>query len=112
MGAGRFYGEDDFPEHQPFVGGGAGRALSSEAEWFGASINGAAGIRCCDLRYPESVGIIRVASGDGEQEMITEFFTQIQDSTENDAPSRSGGLGCRSWHGLSIPWLGILESMG
>ena len=50
MGAGRFYGEDDFPEHQPFVGGGAGRALSSEAEWFGASINGAAGIRCCHLR--------------------------------------------------------------
>ena len=40
----------------------------------GASINGDAGIRCCDLRCPESVGIIRVASGDREQEMITEFF--------------------------------------
>ena len=34
----------------------------------GASINGAAGIRCCDLRRPESVGIIRVASCDREQE--------------------------------------------
>ena len=25
-----------------------------------------------------------MASGDGEQEMITEFFPQIQDSTENE----------------------------
>jgi len=30
------------------------------------------------------VGIIWVVSGDGEQEMITEFFPQIQDSTENE----------------------------
>ncbi len=64
------------------------------------------------LRCPESVGIIRVASGDGEQEMTTEFFPQIQDSTEIDASSRSGGLRCRSWHGLSSPWLGILEAIG
>ena len=68
--------------------------------------------RVRDLRCPESVGIIRVASGDGEQEMITDFFPQIQDSTENDAPSRSGGLGCRSWHGLSSLWSGILEAIG
>jgi hypothetical protein len=53
-----------------------------------------------------------VVSADGEQEMIAEFFPQIQDSTENDASSRSGGLGCRSWHGLSSPWLGILEAIG
>jgi predicted PolB exonuclease-like 3'-5' exonuclease len=31
-----------------------------------------------------------VASGDGEQEMITDFFPQIQDSTENHASIRSG----------------------
>ena len=68
--------------------------------------------RVRDLRCPESVGIIRVASGDGEQEMIAEFFPQIQDSTENDASSRSGGLGCQTWHGLSSPWLGILEAIG
>ena len=78
----------------------------------GASINGAAGIRCCYLRCPESVGIIRVASGDGEQETIAEFFPQIQDSTANDASSRLGGRGCRSWHGLSSPWSGILEAIG
>ena len=78
----------------------------------GASINGAGGIRCCDLRYPGSVGIIRVVSGDGEQEMIAEFFPQIQDSTENHASIRSGGCGCRSWHGLSSPWSGILEAIG
>ena len=66
MGAGRFYGQDDFPENQRFVCCWAGRALSSEARWVGASPNGAAGIRCCHLRCPESVGIIRVASGDGE----------------------------------------------
>ena len=112
IGVGRFYGQEDFPERQPFVCGSAGRALSSEARWVGASINGAAGIRWCDLRYPESVGIIRVASGDGEQEMIADFFPQIQDCTENHASSRSGGLGCRSWHGLSSPWLGIHESIG
>jgi hypothetical protein len=53
-----------------------------------------------------------VALADTEQEMITEFFPQIQDSTENDASSRSGGLGCRSRHGLSSPWLGILEAIG
>ena len=35
-------GEEDFPEDQPFVCGWAGRALSSEAQWVGASINGAA----------------------------------------------------------------------
>ena len=87
-------------------------SVSSEGMWVGASINGAAGIRLCDLRCPESVVIIRMVSGDGEQEMITEFSPQIQDSTENYASSRSGGLGCRSWHGLSSPWLGILESMG
>ena len=59
--------------NQPFVRGWAGRALSSEARWVGASISGAAGIRWCDLRCPESVGIIRVASGDGEQETIADF---------------------------------------
>ena len=80
--------------------------------WVGASVNGAAGIRWCDLRYPESVGIIRVASGDGEQEMITEFSPQIEDSTENHASIRWNPLGCRSWHGLSSPWLGILEAIG
>ena len=53
-----------------------------------------------------------MASGDGEQEMITDFFPQIQDSTENHASIRSGGLRCRSWHGLSSPWLGILEAIG
>jgi len=53
-----------------------------------------------------------VALADTEQEMITEFFPQIQDSTENDASIRSGGRGCRSWHGLSSPWLGILEAIG
>jgi len=53
-----------------------------------------------------------VVSADTEQETIAEFFPQIQDSTENDASSRSGGLGCRSWHGLSSPWLGILEAIG
>jgi hypothetical protein len=53
-----------------------------------------------------------VALADTEQEMITEFFPQIQDSTENDASSRSGGLGCQTWHGLSSPWLGILEAIG
>ena len=74
MGGGRFYGQEDFPENQPFVCGWAGRALLSEGRWFGASISGAAGIRCCDLRCPEAVGIIRVVSGDGEQEMIREFF--------------------------------------
>ena len=111
MGVGRFYGEDDFPENQRFVCGWAARALSSEGRWVRASINAAAGIRLCDLRRPESVGIIRVASGDGEQKMITEFFPQIQDSTENDASRRSGGLGCRSWHGLSSPWSGILEAI-
>jgi hypothetical protein len=42
--------------------------------------HGAAGIRCCDLRCPESVGIIRVGLGDGEQEMIAEFFPEIKDS--------------------------------
>ncbi len=105
-------GRKIFPENQPFVCGSAGRALSSEARWVGASINGAAGIRCCDLRCPEAVGIIRVASGDREQETITAVFPQIEDSTENHASSRSGGLGCRSWHGLSSPWLGILESIG
>jgi hypothetical protein len=51
-----------------------------------------------------------VASGDREQEMITEFFPQIQDSTEIDASSRSGGLGCQTWHGLSSPWLGNSRS--
>ena len=112
MGAGRFYGEDGFPENQRFVCGWAARALSSEAEWFGASINGATGIRLCDLRCPESGGIIRVVSGDGEQEMITDFFPQTQDTTENDASSRSAGLGCRSWHGLSSPWSGIHEAIG
>ena len=105
-------GRKIFPENQTFVCGWAGRALSSEARWVGASINGAAGIRCCDLRCPESVGIIRVVSGDTEQEMITACFPQIQDATKNDASSRSGGLGCRSWHGLSSPWLGILEAIG
>jgi len=84
MGVGRFYGQEDLPENQPFVCGSAGCALSFEAQWVRASINRAAGIRCCDLRYPGSVGIIRVVSGDREQEMITEFFPQIQDSTEND----------------------------
>ena len=59
--------------NQPFVRGWAGRALSSEARWVGASINGAAGM-LGDVRCPKSVGIIRVASGDGEQEMIREFF--------------------------------------
>ncbi|MEN9633642.1 MAG: hypothetical protein RL077_2046 [Verrucomicrobiota bacterium] len=44
--------------------------------------------------------------------MTTEFFPQIQDSTENHASSRSGGLGCQTWHGLSSPWLGILEAIG
>ena len=78
----------------------------------GASINGDAGIRCCELRRPESVGIIRVALADTEQEMITEFFPQIQDPTANDASSRLGGRGCRSWHGLSSPWSGILEAIG
>ena len=48
-----------FPENQTFVCGWAGRALSSEARWVGASINGAAGIRCCDLRCPESAGNLR-----------------------------------------------------
>ena len=52
----------------------------TEVRWPRASATGAAGIRCCDLRYPESVGIIRVVSGDGEQEMSTVFFPQIQDS--------------------------------
>jgi len=78
----------------------------------GASIKRAAGIRCCDLRYPGSVGIIRVVSGDGEQEMIAEFFPQIQDSTENHASIRWNPLGCRSWHGLSSPWSGIHGSIG
>jgi hypothetical protein len=64
------------------------------------------------LRCPEAVGIIRVALADTEQEMITEFFPQIQDSTEIDASSRSGGLGCQTWHGLSSPWLAILEAIG
>ena len=59
--------------NQPFVRGWAGRALSSEARWVGASINGAAGM-LGDVRCPKSVGLIRVASGDGEQEMIREFF--------------------------------------
>ena len=80
MEVGRFYWQEGFPENQPFVCGWVGRSLSSEARWVGASINGAAGIRCCDLRYPESVGIIRVASSDGEQEMIADFPPQIQDS--------------------------------
>ena len=52
-----------------------------------------------------------MASGDGEQEMITDFFPQIQDSTENHASIRWNPLGCRSWHGLSSPWLGILEAI-
>ena len=50
MGGGRFYWSEDFPENQPFVCGWARRALSSEARWVAASINGATGIRCCDLR--------------------------------------------------------------
>ena len=78
MGVGRYYWQEDFPENQPFVCGWVGRSLSSEARWVGASINGAAGIRCCDLRYPESVGIIRVASGEGEQEMIAEFSRRFR----------------------------------
>jgi len=86
-----------------------------EGEWHGGQCwerRTGFNIRLCDLRCPESVGIIRVVSADTEQEMITEFFPQIQDSTENDASSRLGGLGCRSWHGLSSPWSGILEAIG
>ena len=90
-------GRKIFPENQTFVCGWAGRALSSEARWVGASINGAAGIRCCDLRCPESVGIIRVVSGDTEQEMITACFPQIQDATENARTTR-GHLIARMLH--------------
>ena len=51
----------------------------------GASISGAAGIRCCDRRCPKSEGIIRVASGDGEQEMIAEFSRRFR------TPPRTSG---------------------
>ena len=75
---------------------------------FGASINGAAGIRCCDLRCPESVGIIRLALADTEQEMITEFFPQIQDSTEHERTTR-GHLIARMLHSRKCPAGGFAD---
>jgi hypothetical protein len=37
-------------------------------------LHSSGGCSVSHLRCPESVGIIRVMSGDGEQEMIAEFF--------------------------------------
>ena len=101
MEVGRFYWQEGFPENQPFVCGWVGRSLSSEARWVGASINGAAGIRCCDLRYPESVGIIRVASSDGEQEMIADFPRRFR--TPPRIMRRAAQVGLVAGRGTDFP---------
>ena len=101
MEVGRFYWQEGFPENQPFVCGWVGRSLSSEARWVGASINGAAGIRCCDLRCPESVGIIRVASSDGEQEMIADFPRRFR--TPPRIMRRSAGIRLVAGRGTDFP---------
>ncbi len=42
-----------------------------------------------------------MVSGDGEQEMITEFFPQIQDSTENER--RAAGIRLVAGRGTDFP---------
>jgi hypothetical protein len=54
------------------------------------------------------VGIIRVVSADTEQEMIAEFFPQIQDSTENDRTT-CGHLIARMLHLRKYPGGGFAD---
>ena len=87
-------GRKIFPENQPFVCGGARRALSSEARWVGTSVNGAAGIRLCDLRCPESAGNLRpLDAGTGGRER------GIGNRVEWGERRAGGGPGGR-WFGL------------